>query len=522
MKMKATANIVGFIGLLGLIAGGITYHVEGGFGPVPTALLIAGGIFAVFCLIVNVGGVMGFVRSRKVLYGGNLVLAVALMLAILVVFQLIVTKADKRFDLTETKRYSISPQSQQIVENLEKDVKVTVFYRDDTDKKRFGDLLSIYAYYNGAKFKYEMVQPDRKPERAQLMDIDSYNTFVVECGDRKEELLSPEEEDLTNALIKVTRLESTIVYFTAGHGEPGLSDSEARGMSVAKSALEKEVYEVKDILLAREERGVPGDCSILVVAGPEKPFFMNELQAIREYVDSGGRVLFLLDPETVPGVVSLLADLGVTVGNDYVVDPNPVSQLMGGSYMTPLVTDYSTVHQITKEFATFATLFPLSRSVQTKSSLPTGTTGEWIARASDRSWGETNLALLKSGNRAKYDQGSDVKGPVPLAVALTRTIESGAGEEETSEGRVIVVGDSDFSRNGNLQQAANKDFLLNIAGWLSKQEDLISIRPKEKRTQTMLLSAKQARVLTWVPLAVVPALSLIAGGLVYVRRRKYR
>jgi len=216
-------------------------------------------------------------------------------------------------------------------------------------------------------------------------------------------------------------------------------------------------------------------------------------------------------------LAALLAEFGVVVGNDYVVDTNPVSQLFGGDYLAPLVSTYSRTSEITKQMRVNIML-PLTRSVLMATSLPDGVSGEWIMRAGPDSWGETNIPFLRE-RRAGYDQGSDLRGPVSLAVAATKDV--AVPGTEKSEARYVVIGDSDFMGNANFSEGG-RDLFLNAIGWLAQQEDLISIRPRDRKQQVLMLSRAQGRVLTWVPLAGVPGVVLLFGIAVYGYRRKYR
>ncbi len=529
--MKEMSRTAGIVGAAALVIGGILYMIQTRFSPWIIAFLAAGGALVILFLVLNFGMVIATLGKRTTMYGLNLAVAILVTLAILVLVQLIFTHnktLNRRFDLTEAKIYSISEQSIRILQSLQKDVTVTAFYRDTSDKEAMKDLLQLYARYS-PRFTYELLDTDRSPERAELLDVTSYNTAVVQCGDKKEELSfgNPQEEELTNALIKVTREAQNVIYFTSGHGEKSISASPQPGASVStlKTAIEKQAYDVKEIVIARERGGIPAECSALVVAGPKTDFYPYELEQIERYLQEGGRALFMLDPETAPGMAAFLEGYGVIVGDDYVVDPNPLSQFLGGNYLSPLITDYSRTHDITSQFR-FACLLPLARSVRVKDDLENGIRGEWIARASADSWGETNIALLKNANQARYDVTSDLRGPVPVAVAMTVDLEveeePGTFEDAAKrEARLVVIGDSDMATD-QFMRDENKNFLLNAISWLVEEEDLISILPKRRKSSPMLLSKSEQRALLIVPLFLMPGSVVLAGGLVYWNRRKYR
>jgi ABC-type uncharacterized transport system involved in gliding motility auxiliary subunit len=529
--MKEMSRVAGIVGALALVVGGITYLFQERFSPWVIAFLAAGAALIIVFLALNFGLVIKALGKRATVYGLNLIVSSLVVLAILVVVQLIFSQnkwLNRRFDLTEAKMYSISEQSIKILKSLHRDVKVTAFYRDAPDKDSMDQLLEVYSRYS-PRFSYELLDPDRSPQKAEQLDVKSYNTAVVQCGDKKEELsfARPDEEALTNALIKVTRETEKVIYFTTGHGEKSIDDSERLGMSNFKTAVEKAAYKVKEILVARERGGIPAECSALVVAGPQTGFYQFELDQVDQYLQEGGRVLFMLDPEKAPGMAAFLDKYGVIVGNDYVLDPNPLSQFLGGDYLSPLITDYSGTHEITRGF-NFATLVSRARSTRVKDGLASGISGEWIAQASPQSWGETNLALLNNANQARYDPTSDVRGPVPVAVAMTidfdaRQSSETSPEEEPAkrEARLVVIGDSDMGANVYLRPE-NKNLLLNAISWLVEEEDLISVMPKQRKSSPMMLSRTQQKVLFIVPVFFVPGGVVLAGGCVYFYRRRYR
>jgi len=530
--MKEMSRTAGIVGAAALVIGGVLYVIQERFSPWIIAFLAAGAALVILFLVLNFGMVIAALRKRTTMYSLNLAVAIVVVLAILVLIQLIFTQnktLNRRFDLTEAKIYSISEQSIKVLRSLQKDVKVTAFYRDTEDKERMADLLELYDRYS-PRFTYELLDMDRSPQQAELLDVTSYNTAVVQCGDKKEELSfgNPQEEDLTNALIKVTREGQKVVYFTSGHGEKSITASSQQpgaSASMLKTAIEKQAYEVKEIVIARERGGIPAECSALVIAGPKTDFYPYELEQIDRYLQEGGRALFMLDPENAPSVAAFLDKYGVIVGNDYVLDPNPLSQFLGGDYLSPLITDYSRTHEITREF-NFACLMSVVRSMRVKDDLESGIRGEWIARASNESWAETNFVLLKNARQARYDPTSDLKGPVPVAVAMTIDLEAQEGSEapdeaEKRQARLVAIGDSDMAADRFLR-AENKNFLLNAISWLVEEEDLISILPKRRKSSPLLLSKSEQRVLFIVPLLIIPGSVVVAGGLVYWNRRKHR
>src|SRR2546428_274654 len=215
--------------------------------------LVAAGVLLVLAsLLARIDDFRGLVGRRAMRYGLNTAVAVALVLGATVVVQALSVRHSARWDLTENKRFSLSPQTIQLLGGLKTEVNAVAFYRGDQPGKRVAeDLLKQYARYSNGKLTWKSVDPDREPGLARRYGVESYGTIVLETKAKSEKVLDAEEEKLTNGLVKVTREGKRVVYVVQGHGEPELGNTDRPGFSEAKSALEKANYDVKPLVLAR-------------------------------------------------------------------------------------------------------------------------------------------------------------------------------------------------------------------------------------------------------------------------------
>jgi ABC-type uncharacterized transport system involved in gliding motility auxiliary subunit len=336
-------------------------------------------------------------------------------------------------------------------------------------------------------------------------------------GDRKEKIEKRseevEEEDLTNAIVKVGRSETKKVYFVQGHGEKDPSDTERTGYSDAKKALEDQGYGVGTINLAAEGK-VPEDAKVLVLAGPTTEPFPQELQFIKDFLNRGGGLFLLVDPQPAPSLESFLKDWGIKVNSDLVLDVSGVGRLMGAGPSIPLVTSYEN-HKITDRFKAM-TFFPFTRSVEPDKSLPSGVAVDTLFKSNENSWGETNL----NSKEAAYDPARDQKGPLPLAVAATREISPSSDKSPAIKARVVVTGTSSFAVNAYFPTQGNGNLFLNMMSWLAQDEDLISIRPKSPEDRRIVLSQSQISMIRLITVFVLPGIALITGIYVVLNRRR--
>jgi ABC-type uncharacterized transport system involved in gliding motility auxiliary subunit len=512
-----------FLGLAGVAAGFVVQIYRPSLTKVWPGLLIVGGLLLVFGLYASfAGNVRRALAGRATRYGLNAAILVVLILGVIVLVEAVSYRHSYRIDLTENKRWSLSPQTTKVVGELPAPVKAVAFFRPDQPGKRTAeDLLKQYAGRSDGKFTWEVVDADRNPLVAREYGFENYGTVVLEAalkdGPKKQEKLTElDEEKLTNALIRVTRPGKRTVYFLKGHGEKDPGSSDRTGYGQMKAAVEKLNYEVKDLVLARETK-VPDDATIVVVAGPQKELLPSEIDALLAYVGRAGKVFFMVDPFQSTGLGPALERWGLGLGNDVIIDISPTGRRAGAGPEIPVVVDYVS-HPITRDFR-FATFFPVSRTVTVKEKPPEGVSAQGLARTSGESWAETSQDQIRTG-QVKPDPGEG-RGPLTMAAVATIDAKDAPADRKSAKARIVLVGDSDFAANEFVNLSGNRDFFLNTLSWLAEEENLIAVRPKESRNAPVFLTGVQGQVLFLVPVVLIP-LTVIVAGVVAVARRRGR
>jgi ABC-type uncharacterized transport system involved in gliding motility auxiliary subunit len=495
----------GSLGLVVLAAGVILPFVWPSRAQYRGFLLIAGVLLVLASLLARVESYRGFLGRRTTRYGLNAGVMILLVLGVTGLVQALAAQHSWRYDLTENKRFSLSPQTIQVLGSLKTDVNAVGFFRSDHPGKRVSeDLFKQYERYAGGRFTWRTVDPDREPGLARRYGIESYGTVVLETKTKSEKVLDAEEEKLTNGLVKVTREGKRLVYVIQGHGEHELANSDRPGFSEAKGALERTNYEVKPLALAREGK-IPLDAAVVILPGPRNDLLPPELDALDAYLGRGGKVLVMVNPFQSESMGKYLAKYGFALDNDLVVESNPIGRLFGIGPEVPIVQQYGT-HAITRDMRGVSTLFPLTRSISPVKPQPKGVSWDPLARTSEQSWGETNRDELQRGV-AKPDP-ADPKGPLTVAAVATK-----------DKARLVVYGTSNLASNQFLNLQGNRDFFLNTVSWLAEEEDQIAIRPKDARQTPVFLNANQAQLVFLLPVVVLPGL-VLAGGIVAVARRR--
>jgi len=516
--LKDLSSLFGYLGV-GLLAAGVVLELVPGMpGAVSATALLVGGLAVAGFIGMNAGKVASGLGRRTSL-GANAALLVFIFLGIMVLVNFLSARHHHRFDVTADKRYSLSPQTLKILNGLDRDIVFAAFYKDG-EGQAITDLLQEYDYHCD-RITFELIDPDRHPGKATQYGVSEYGTTVAVCADRQERFAGSTEQDVTNAILKLTREGSKTVLFLKGQGEKDPFSDERDGYATARKAIEGDNYEVRELLLM-QEGVVPGDCSALIIAGPRKEVLPHEEKAIADYAGKGGTVLFLLDPAPAAGLEHLLRNWGVTAGPDVVVDVSGVGQLFGADEFMPVVTSFGQT-EITRGFA-LAAFFPFARSVTEDTAMEAEVHIEMLAETSPQSWAETGSIE----DDIIYDEGQDRGGPVPLAVVVT-SADCGQAEQgdfasaDARPGpkiRLVVCGDSDFASNAYFGLSGNGDLFLNMVSWLAEEEDLIAIRPKASGTRPLVMSLNQAQSVFWFVVVTIPAMVMIAGLSMWWRRRR--
>ena len=471
--------------------------------------------------------IMRSFQGRNVRYGTVALASVLLFLGILSAINWISTRQTKRWDLTGAKQFSLSDQTKKLLTSLKKPVAVKVFYQSGGGMlESYRDRLEEYAHQT-SQLAVEYVDPDKTPSIAKQFQIQQYGTVIFEYDGRSERTTSSQEQDLTNALIRVVEGASKKLYFVEGHGERDIvAGSTRENYSGVEKALKNDNFDVAKVAIAQQGK-VPDDATVLVVAGPKTDYLDLEMDAIRAFLKKGGKLVMLLDPPdrvdapVLTNLIALAKEWGIDVGNDYVLDDSGVGRMFNAGPEVPIAMSYPS-HPITQKIGRVMTGYRLARSVTPIEGGANGHFAQKVVETSAQSWAETDVKSLLTTHAAKPDPKTDKIGPVSLVAAVSAPVADappGATPDAPKpETRVVVAGDSDFAADNMLGFQGNRDFFLNIANWAAQQEKLISIRPRDPEDRRITLSEDQGWVIFWATLAV-PLLLFGAAFGTWWRRR---
>lgn len=424
-----------------------------------------------------------------------------------------------RWDLTVGNRHTLAEQSVKAVKSFEQELVATVYVQEKGEQRtQAQEILEKYRVEN-PQFTLRYLDPDLDPTAARKDEIALYGTVVLRSGDKREKVTELTEEKITNALIRLAKGGEKTIAFVTGHGEhsvTGAADaaqvqaardgSDRGGYGQAVSLMKGEGYKVEPLNLAAVEK-IPDPVAVTVLAGNRKPLLPVEVERLTQWLDKGGRLLILSDPETKSGLEPVLASHGVQFLGGVVIDP--VARLFGGGPTTPLVAVFDKDHPITKPL-TMAAFLPEAQGMGlTEVAAKEGETPVKpvkLLQGAEQGWLE-NSSL--AGGSAAFDEATDTKGPLLLGVAV-----------ESGKRRIVAVGDSDFAANAYIDFSGNSDLFLNMVRWLAEDEGFIAIKPKPVQDSGLQMSATAGSLFSWGFVVLVPGLLLATGIAIWARRKR--
>jgi ABC-type uncharacterized transport system involved in gliding motility auxiliary subunit len=418
-------------------------------------------------------------------------------------------------DFSERALNTLSAQSQRILADLPKDTKITLYARRQ-EWPRAMALLKLYREER-KDIILTAVDPETRPQEARNAGVQDTGTVVVEAGGKRVSFLLQDELTVTNALLKMVRERLVRVYFTWGHNEAGCDVTGPEGISSFCEHLKRQNYQALRLDL-QTATDVPVDADVVIIWGATSGFLPQEIQRLQRYLEKGGSLLWLYSPsfqqDNLKELRALAAMWGIEARNDLVVDS--LSSVETQEATIPLVSKYAPNHPITRGY-TSRTLFPLSSSVGVTKPLYQGVAVTPLTYTSDfpGSWGEQDLQGVTNG-KANFTDGKDIKGPVSIVTVSERLPEAG-GAQDT---RVGVIGNDVFTRNAYQNQTANMNLMLNVVGWLSHDEGLVTLNRPGLSHEPVVLSAQHLRFVFLITVIAVPVVAFLLALLVFRRRRR--
>jgi len=498
---------------------------------------------------------ISYQRKRRFKYGSNAIILSLSVLGLLAVAYFAVTRLNWRVDLTANRSLTLAPQTQEVLAGLTQAVTIRAFFRQAGDldqvfiRRKVDDVLSQYAG-RSHQIDYRMLDPDVAIEEALQFGIQQDGTIVFQSGSRRKDIYqsvlfhypsmaeaSPPlfvgESLFTNALLSLLQEQVQTICLLSGHGERSTEVTDADGLSDLQRLVMSENFSLETISL-QETAAWQERCALLLVPGPKLGLHPAEDMALRAYLESGKKLVLMVDPQSRPGLSKTLDYLGIRFENAVVFDPAR-HFVLGPHYPTPVLSDHEVAASLREQGV--APVFYLARPIVIAKEPSLEVID--LLQSSPAAWGEKQL---KAGEEPKATPGVDLEGALSLGVAVAKKASDRAQEikekkqEADTEGEendeaagsaakptipvALVFGDSNFVTNGLIQVPGNRALILNGLAWLLGQAEQLAIRPQQADFRPLVVSAATARWLGWGTQLFYPAIILLLGLSYWWRRRR--
>ncbi len=541
---RTYSRLIAVLGLLALLIGLMVMLLLPGIRYAAWSTLALGVLLLAAAFIIDFRRVGGALTGRRGRFGAGTTVMASIFIGITLLVNAISIGNYHRFDLTGVSQFTLTSQTKDVLSKLETPVQALCFFTpaDPYDVGSYAtSLLTEYQNYTD-KLDVKIIDPDEYPDQANQYGIIQYQSVVFET-EKGHRLVLPQEiiqmgtdqqgnqqivgleaeHAFTSAILEVTGVVQKKVYFLTGHGENSISAD----YSSAKESLFDNLYKV-DTLDLLFTRSIPQDCAAMIIAGPQKSLTSGEVEIIERYLENGGWVLILLNPNSPPEIKQLLSAWGVKIEEGIIIDQSSYVAPNMASLIVPRTRNFFGLS--TTYFPGATAIIPQTGYTPKVTVTPGGTPSQiiWMSensliqmyslvRTSQDSWLEKDFNPDK---KPEFNEGTDLKGPLNVGFliipALPEKPEGQAGFKDT---RIIVFGDSDFASNQHFYNGDNGNLFLNLVEYLTTGKELISIERKVLPFRRLVIGPEIANFIQVSSIGLLPLLVLVVGGIMWWRRR---
>jgi hypothetical protein len=489
-----------------------------------------------------------FSSGRRWVIGLNTFLAVAAVLALVAMANYLAAGYFKRFQWSRDAAFKLSEQTVRVLDSLTNDVTVTIFFQPNGENTEIyqltKSLLGEYQRANPRRIHVKTLDYTRYVGEAKellatnsLLGLQQKDFVLFESNGHSKIVFAKELADydfsdllagrsqyvrrsafkgemfFTGDIYAVSYPQTLKSYFLYGHGENNPGDPRGEdpklgpsGYSKMGAILKKEINSDWDRLSLQGTNGIPADCQLLIIAAGahERTIPAEELDKISAYLKQGGRLLALLTVES--GLEQVLAQWGVEVATNRVVDANPAYNNDGYTFFTAHWVPHPIVNPLASEQLSMLMVVPrpvYKKTQQTK-----------VPGAPEVSY----LALTSTNG---VDEGKHV-GVYPLIAAVEQGVINGVNSPRAGGTRIVVAGDSDFLDDQVIDSVSGNRYFAGLAlNWLLDRPQILlaGLGPQPIREYRLYMTRSQTKTVQWLFLAAMPGAVLALGTLVWLRRR---
>lgn len=468
--------------------------------------------------------------SKKHIKNGSYSMTMTVVfIAVVIVINMIVGELPSKYteiDVSGQKLYSIGDETKELLSELEKDVTIYQIAQSGGEDEVITSLLKKYED-ESEHIKVEQKDPVVNPKFASEYTTDnlSANSLIVTCGDRSKviDYNNMYESDIdyqtysyqttgfdgegqiTSAIGYVTSENLPILYTLTGHGETELG-------STMKEGIEKANMEIKSLNLV-SEGSVPEDADCLFIGSPSTDISSEEKDAILEYLENGGKAMIFSDynENKMENFDEILANYGLerTEGIVFEGDSQHYAMQMP-YYILPDVGSAEAVSGMSSDG--YMVLAPFAQGIVQADDVRSTVVINSLLSTSDQAYSKSNLS---SGSLEKED--GDTDGPFDVGVSVTENVD----DKET---KLVYYSASSLldSQVNQMVSGGNEKLVMESLKWMVDTEETVtvSIPSKSLQVSSLMIPGYDASFWKICVMGVIPGFFLVAGFVVWFKRRR--
>lgn len=471
----------------------------------------------------------GSLSSKSLRVGGYSSMAVALVLAIVIVVNLLVSSLPTsitKLDMSPESLLSLSQQTKTLVSQAEKEVTLYLLAEAGSEDET---ILSLMKRYSDLNSKVSVVKKDPvanpgfassytessltgndilvvSGEKSRFISYNEIYVYDVDYSTYQYTVTFNGESVLTSAIDYVVSDDLPKLYLLTGHGESSLNDT-------LSSAITSDNIETASLNLLTLD-AVPEDADAVLINGPSSDISADELALLQDYTAAGGNVMLVTDYKTegLSNLYALMADYAIEPAAGLLVEGSSSNHMRGYAYY--LLPNVSSLHSITEPLSAggYYVCTPLAHGLSASDDYDEDTLSVTKLLYTSIS---SYLKSLDAINETTEKEEGDPTGSYATAMASEKTLDQGSSRAIWISSLQTLSEAADSWVSG-----ANTDFIINSIDWLCQKEDSISIRGKSLDMTALTIPSSAANNWSIVLVFVLPAAFLGTGIVVFIRRKR--
>lgn len=461
--------------------------------------------------------------GRKFTTGAYVSIISAVVIALVVLVNLIITEFDLKIDLSSQGIYTLTKDTKDYVHRMEEDVTIYYLVEAGNESPMFHKIAQKFDSLSD-RISLQQKDPIQYPNFAseyveEEVDLNSFLVVNNRTNRAKyvaySEMLVQEfsqetfqsytvgidvEGKLISAIQYVTNPDLPVIYYTVGHEEYEIGsmfeDTLAR-INISTNPLQT---------LTVEE--IPEDCDVLIINSPTLDFSDSETEVIKGYMVAGGNAVIVMDyrAQNLKNLNSLINYYGIQMEKGIVSEGDTNHHVPSyPQYIVPKVLDHDITGGLINSKRIVVT--PIASGLTIMDNVRSSLSIAPLMETSDKAYSKINInpqTLIK--------EDGDIDGPFYIGVISSDNF-NGVSSNMAIYTSAMIFDDTMLNEFGNLS------LLVNTIGDLIGEIEYISVRPRYLYPEPLNITQKPVTYWSALTIIVLPVLILATGLVIVVRRR---